>query len=182
MAAGATIRTLGVALSDVDRGVYETLELRVAQHPSESLGFLWSRIIGYCLSYGEGIRFSKGGLSSAEEAPVSVWRPDGTLDTWIDVGAPSAERMHKASKAAAKVVLYSSTSMTQLRKEAARRRIHRLEEIEVWSLPAQLLLELGELTSRNMQLELARTDSQLYVTHAGKVIEADVPLNRLVDT
>ena len=100
MAAGATMRTLQLTLSDVDRGNYETLELRVAQHPSESLRYMWSRIIAYGLSYADGIRFSKGGLSESDQAPLAVWHPDGRLATWIDVGAPSAERLHKASKAA----------------------------------------------------------------------------------
>src|SRR5688572_17902030 len=100
MAAGATMRTLHVDLSDVDRGKYEHFELRVAQHPSESMRFFWSRVLGYCLSYDEGIQFSKGGLSNSDEAPLAVWHPDGRLETWIDIGVPSAERLHKASKAA----------------------------------------------------------------------------------
>ena len=33
MAAGATIHQFEIALSDVDRSVYETLNLRVAQRP-----------------------------------------------------------------------------------------------------------------------------------------------------
>jgi uncharacterized protein YaeQ len=182
MAAGATIRTLRIGLSDVDRGVYETFELRVAQHPSESLRYLWSRILAYCLCYQEGIRFSKGGLSNAEEAPLAVWGADGTLNAWIDVGAPSAERLHKASKAAERVLLYSAVSMERLRKEAARRKIHRVEAIEVWSLPEVLLEELGKLTSRGMELELVRTENQLYATLDGTVIEAQLVLNSLAST
>lgn len=40
MAAGATIHTFTVHLADVDRGVYEELALRVAQHPSETEAFM----------------------------------------------------------------------------------------------------------------------------------------------
>jgi len=179
VAAGATVRTVHVELSDVERGVYEALDLRVAQHPSESLRYLWSRILGYCLSYEDGIQFSKGGLSSTEEAPIAVWRSDGTLDTWIDVGSPSAERLHKASKAARRVVVYSS-ALAALRKEATRRAIHRADTIEVWSLPTELLDDLGARTSRSMKLELVRSEDHLYATVDGEVSEANIESTRLV--
>ncbi len=182
MAAGATLRTLRVNVSDVDREVYEAFELRVAQHPSESLRYMWTRILAYGLSYAEGIRFSKGGLSKASDAPLAVWRPDGAMQTWIDVGAPSAERLHKASKEAEHVVLYSWVRLALLRKEASRRRIHRIEAIEVWSLPVGLLEQLAENTGRGMELEIVRTDNKLYVTVDGTVIEADLQLCRLAES
>ena len=36
MALSSTVYTLDIDLADSDRGVYETLALRVARHPSES--------------------------------------------------------------------------------------------------------------------------------------------------
>ncbi len=173
------MRTVNVAISDVDRETYESLELRIAQHPSESLRYMWTRILAYCLSYGDGIRFSKAGLSEADQPPLGVWRPDGTFATWIDVGAPSAERLHKASKAADAVVLYSSVALPLLRKEASRRRIHAVDDIEVWSLPTELLDELGERSTRSMTLEVVRTENQIYATIDGHVIEGEVALHRL---
>jgi uncharacterized protein YaeQ len=50
MALTATIYHLQVALSDVDRGVYEALDLRLARHPSESMRYLLTRTLAYCLS------------------------------------------------------------------------------------------------------------------------------------
>ena len=67
MAITATMHHIEIALSDVDRGVYESLDLRVAQHPSESMRYMLTRTLAYCLSYEEGIAFSKGGLSDASE-------------------------------------------------------------------------------------------------------------------
>src|SRR5258708_36857424 len=98
MALSAAIHHFQLTLSDVDRNVYETLDLRVARHPSESARYLTTRTLAYCLSYDEGIAFSKGGLSSAEEPPIAVWDPTGILLAWIDVGFPSAERLHKATQ------------------------------------------------------------------------------------
>ena len=116
---GATIHNVTVALSDADRGVYETLELRIARHPSESMRYMLTRTLAYCLSYEDGIAFSKGGLSSNDEAPITVRDPTGILLAWIDVGSPSAERLHKASKAARRVALFTHSDLGLLRREAA---------------------------------------------------------------
>jgi uncharacterized protein YaeQ len=51
MALSATVYHLQVDLSDVDRGVYEALDLRVARHPSETMRYLLTRVIAYCLCY-----------------------------------------------------------------------------------------------------------------------------------
>src|SRR5436190_335435 len=123
MALTATMHHVEVALSDVDRGVYETLDLRLAQHPSEKMRYMLTRTLAYCLSYEEGIAFSKGGLSATDEAPITVRDPTGLLLAWIDVGSPSAERLHKASKAARRVALFTYADLGQLRKEAATKAI-----------------------------------------------------------
>src|SRR6188768_1958505 len=99
MALTATVYRLTITLSDVDRGVYEALDLRVARHPSESARYFWQRTLAYCLCYEEGIAFSKGGLSDSDEPPVSIVDGTGVLRAWIDVGSPSADRLHRAAKA-----------------------------------------------------------------------------------
>ena len=105
MAPNATLYRVDVELSDVDRSTYETLELRLARHPSESMRYLVTRTLAYCLSYEEGIAFSKGGLSSTDEPPVFVRDGDGVLRAWIEVGTPSTARVHKGSKAARRVAI-----------------------------------------------------------------------------
>ena len=77
MAQQATVYHLQIELSDVDRGVYEALDLRLGRHPSESMSYLLTRTIAYALLYEEGIAFSKGGLSSTDEPPLSHPRPAG---------------------------------------------------------------------------------------------------------
>src|SRR3954471_15035564 len=172
MALTATMHHFQITLSDVDRSVYESLDLRVARHPSETLRYLVTRTLAYCLSYEEGIAFSKGGLSSAEEAPVSVRDATGVLRAWIDVGAPSADRLHKASKAAAHVVLYTHVELPLLLREASSRVIHRVEQIEVFRLQADFLDALGGRLEKNSKFELVRNDGQLYVTFGAEQLSS----------
>ena len=60
MAETATVYQFTIDLADMDRGVYETLGLRVARHPSETAEFMLMRVLAYCLEHTEGIAFSTG--------------------------------------------------------------------------------------------------------------------------
>ncbi|HYP76372.1 MAG TPA: YaeQ family protein [Polyangiaceae bacterium] len=180
MALTATIYHFQITLSDVDRGVYEALDLRVARHPSETMRYLVTRTLAYCLSYEDGITFSKGGLSSAEEAPVSVRDATGVLRAWIDVGSPSAERLHKASKAAGRVMLFTHVELPLLLREASARPIHHVERIEVYRLAAEFLDALDQKLDKNSKFEVVRTDGQLYVTIGGETLNGTITQCTLV--
>src|SRR3954468_18030691 len=180
MALTATIYHFQITLSDVDRSVYESLDLRVARHPSETLRYLVTRTLAYCLSYEEGIAFSKGGLSSAEEAPLSVRDGTGVLRAWIDVGNPSAERLHKASKAAGRVLLFTHVELPLLLREASARSIHHVERIEVYRIEAEFLDALDQKLDKNSKFELVRTDGQLYVTIGNSTLNGSLTQCSLV--
>ena len=182
MALGATIYHFSIALSDVDRGVYESLDLRLARHPSESLRYLLTRTLAYCLSYEEGISFSKAGLSSNDEPPVVVQGVGGALKAWIDVGAPSARRLHKASKAAERVLLFTHVERNLLLAEAASSPIHRLEEIEVWRFDPSFLDRVAEKLDRKLAWSLTRSDGLLYLDLGGQTYESALECTRLVPT
>ena len=181
MAQTATIHHFEITLSDVDRSVYESLDLRVARHPSESARYLVTRTLAYCLAHEEGIAFSKGGLSSADEAPITVRDPTGVLLAWIDVGAPSAERLHKASKAARRVALYTHVDPMMLRREAATRVIHRIGDIEVYRFEPAFLDAVEAQVDRTTKLEIVRTDGRLYVTVGPRIIEGELTRVSLVE-
>lgn len=181
MALSATTYRLKITLSDVDRGVYESLDLRLAMHPSETMRWMLTRMLAYCLSYEEGIVFSKGGLSSTDEPPIAIRDATGQLLAWIDIGAPSAERLHKASKAARRVALFTHVDLAMLRREASTRAIHKVEAIEVFRFEPSFLDALEPKIDRNTSLELVRTEGQLYVTVDGKQIEGAITPCSLVD-
>lgn len=181
MALTATMFHVQVELSDVDRSVYETLDLRVARHPSESMRYMLTRTLAYCLEYEEGIAFSKGGLSSDDEPPIAIRDLTGLLRVWIDIGAPSAERLHKAAKAAPRVALYTHVDLLLLRREAASRAIHRVDDIAVWRVEPAFLDALEGKFDRHTKLALLRTDGALYATLGDKTLEGTLTRCALVD-
>ena len=182
MAAGATLYHVQIELSDVDRGVYENLDLRLAQHPSESMPYLLARTLAYALLYEEGISFSKGGLSSTDEAPLSVRDLQGNLRVWVEIGTPSADRLHKVSKASPRVVVFTQHDPRLLVKEAGTREIHNADRIEVYALEPRFLQQLGALTDRNSRWTLLRSDGVLYVTVGAETVSGAVTKHALTSS
>jgi uncharacterized protein YaeQ len=169
----ATVRRLKVQLSDVDRSVYEALDLRLAQHPSENDLFLVTRALAYCLCFEPGIEFGHG-LSNVDEPAIFVKEPDGRIKAWIEVGSPSAERLHRASKAAPRVCIFTQHDPQLILRDAAKTSIHRADEIELYVPDALLLRALAERVERAMSWELSVSDGQLYMTVSGETLTGEV--------
>ncbi len=169
MALTATIHNFDIQLSDVDRGVYETLALRVARHPSETEEYLLTRVIAYCLEYAEGIAFSKG-LAEPDEPPLAIRDLTGALKVWIDIGAPDAARLHKASKAASRVAVYTHKDPAQIVRQLAGERIHRAEQLELYGVDRELLAELAARLDRRMTFGLSVSDGQIYIDIDGRTL------------
>lgn len=163
MALSATIYHFTVGLSDVDRGVYEAFEFKAARHPSESEEYLATRVLAYCLEYAEGIAFSRG-LSDPDQPALSVRDLTGALRSWIEIGAPDAARLHKASKAAPRVALYTHRPADQIRRLLAGERIHRAEVLELYAFDRDLVAGLVGRLERRMKLDLSVSDRHLYLT------------------
>jgi uncharacterized protein YaeQ len=173
MALTATIYNFDVQLADVDRGVYEPLSFRVACQPSETEEYLLSRVIAYCLEYAEGIAFSKG-IAEPDVPALSVSDLTGALRVWIDVGLPDAARLHKASKAAPRVAVYSHREPRQLLQALSGERIHRSAELELYTIDRDLIDALVSRLDRRNKWELSVTERHLYVTVGGETVEGDV--------
>ncbi|MBC7741477.1 MAG: YaeQ family protein [Bdellovibrionaceae bacterium] len=139
MALPSKLYRFKIELSDVPKEQYQSLDFRVAQHPSESLPYLLTRVFAYALSYQEGIEFSSGGLSDPDHPCLSVLSPSRDMRVWIEIGNPSARKIHKASKASPKLKIFTYKDPNVLLNEMNQEVIHRKSEIEVYSIsPAAL--------------------------------------------
>ena len=165
MALSATIYHFAIQLSDVDRGVYESLSLKVARHPSETEEYLLTRVLAYCLEFTEGIAFSRG-LADPDEPALAVRDLTGTLRAWIDIGAPDAARLHKAGKAAPRVAVYTHRS-AQLLRQLDGERIHRAESLELYAIDRELLTALVARLERRMAFDVSVTDGHLFIALDG---------------
>jgi uncharacterized protein YaeQ len=173
VAQSSTVHTFDIQLSDVDRGVYETLALKVARHPSEADDYFVTRVLAYCLEFTEGIAFSRG-LSEADEPAISVRDLTGQRTAWIEIGAPDAARLHKASKAAARVVVYTHKEPRIIVRMLAGERIHRIAELELFAIDRALIAAMVERLERRTAFEMTVTDGHLFIRIDGVSLDGVV--------
>jgi uncharacterized protein YaeQ len=179
MALGATLYNFDIELADSDRHVYESLALRVAQHPSESEEYLIARVLAYLLEFAEGIEFSRG-VSDPDEPTIVIRDRTGAITAWIDVGNPDAARLHKASKAAGRVAVYTHREPTQFLKRLADERIHRAEALELYAIDRPLVSALVTRLERRVAFSVSVTDREFYISIGKDTITgAVVRLNRV---
>lgn len=178
MAQGATIHSFTVELADMDRGVYERLELRVARHPSEAADFLVARLLAFCLEYTDGIAFSQG-IAAGDEPAVWVKDATGRVTAWIEVGLPDVERLHRGSKLAERAVVYTHRDVAQLLAQLAGKKLHRAEAIPVYALERRFVAALAGLIERRTVLALTVTERQLYVELAGRQLASSIVEHRI---
>jgi uncharacterized protein YaeQ len=179
MAQTATIYNFDIQLSDVDRGVYETLAVRAARQPSETEEYLVTRLIAYCLEYTDGIAFTKG-IADPDEPAIVVRDLTGSLTSWIEIGSPDAARLHKASKASPRVVVYSHRDPAVLLRQLTGERIHRAESIEILAIDRGLIDAIVARIDRRTALMLSVTDRHLYVTVGDETLDGAVTVHHIV--
>jgi uncharacterized protein YaeQ len=172
MALTATMYNFAIDLADMDRGVYEALAFKVACQPSETEEYLLTRVLAYCLEYAEGITFSRG-IAEPEEPTISVRDLTGSLVSWIEVGAPDAARLHKASKSSPRVVVYTHKARTLLYALGGEK-IHRADDLELYSIDSVLLGELVDRLDRRNSFALSITDRQLYISIDGASLTGSI--------
>ncbi len=163
MALGDTVYVFEIELANSDRDVYESLKLRVARHPSETAEHMLTRVLAYCLEYTEGVSLSNG-LSEPDEPAIRVRDLTGVLRAWIDVGSPEAARLHRASKAAPRVAVYTHKDAAQLVARLGAERIHRVEALEVYAMDFEWLSSLAGSLQRRTAFTLTVSEQHLYLS------------------
>lgn len=164
MALSSTLYRFLIDLSDVDRNVYTALDLRLAQHPSESNAYLLTRLIARVLEDREYLEFSPGGLSDPEAPALQAVTPGGDILLWIEVGNASARKLHKASKAARQVKVYTYKDPGPMLEEIRENKVHRAEALVITSLDARPLEALAGRLERKNAWNFLVNEGQLTVS------------------
>lgn len=169
MALQATPYKVSLDISDVDRGIYESVRVTVARHPSETELRLVSRILALALFYHEHLTFGRG-LSDADEAALWQTGLDGQLEHWVDVGQPDAERIIKSSRKAPAISVLAYGNIRIWRDKVVSKVTH-LPNLTILALPETAHAELASNLSRNLHWGVMITDGVLYISDAEKQVE-----------
>jgi len=139
-------------------------------------------VLAYCLEYAEGITFSKGGISAVDEPALSIHDLTGQRTAWIEVGAPSADRLHRAAKATPRVALYTDRTLELLRTPLAGERIHRASELLVTAFPQPFLRALESKLERTARWDVSVSDGHMYVTVGSESFDCPIERAPLLET
>jgi uncharacterized protein YaeQ len=154
MALTATIYNLSVDLADIDRGVYEKLDVCVARQPSETIEYMFMRVLAYCLEYDDGIVLTQG-VAAGNEPAVLIRDLTGRVTAWIEVGDVQ------------KVLAQLSAA-----------RIDRLSAVPVYEFDRSFVDEVSGLIERRSTLSISVTERELYLEIRGRTFTATIVEHR----
>src|ERR1043165_5096902 len=162
----------------MDRHVFETLDLRVARHPSETAEYMLTRVLAYCLEYQEGIALTEG-VSSGDEPALVVRDLTGRITAWIEVGLPDATRLHRGSKLAGRAAVYTHRDARQLLSQLSGAKIHRAGEIPIRAFDRTAIEEVAALIERRASLAISVSGGELLVALGDRAFTLAMTEHRL---
>jgi len=178
MALTATVYNLDTELADIDRGVYETFAVRMARQPSETAEYMLTRYLAYCLEFVEGIELTEGVAAGGDEPAVVVRDLTGRLTSWIEVGMPGPERVHRGSKKADRVAVYTHRAIAQVLAQLGGQGIHRASDIPVYEFGAGFVNEVAATIDRRAKVSVSVTERQLYLEVDGRTFNTAITEHR----
>lgn len=178
MALTATVYNLDTELADIDRGVYETFAVRMARQPSETAEYMLTRYLAYCLEYVEGIELTEGVAAGGDEPAVVVRDLTGRLTAWIEVGMPGADRVHRGSKKADRVAVYTHRAIAQVLAQLSGQGIHCAADIPVYEFGAGFVAEVAATIDRRASVSVSVTERQLYLEVDGRTFNTAISEHR----
>ncbi len=169
MAIASILHRFRIALSDIDREVYKEIDIRIAKHPSEAPHYLLTRVLAYALNDRESLEFSSAGLGDPDQP--ALWQKDGHgISLWIEIGNPSARKIHKASKAAKVVKIYTYKDPEVLIREIHDNKIFNSNQLQVFSFTSEFLNRLEAKLQRDNRWTLVHNGGSLMI-QVGEIME-----------
>jgi len=169
MALKSTIYKITVHLADMDRDYYETLNLTIAQHPSETAERLMARLLAFILNADEQLKFGKG-VSDEDEAAIWQINYSDEIELWIELGHPEEKRLKKACNRSQTVKLYCYNSSTDVWWQQNKDKMALFKKLTIEQFNHQQIKELSAWLSRTMELQVSIQDGQCWLTYGDDTV------------
>ena len=163
MALKATINKAVIHLSDMDRNYYDTLNLTIAQHPSETDRRMMIRLVAFILNAHENLQFGKG-VSDEDEAAIWQINFSEEIELWIELGQLDEKRIKKACNKSKQVKLYCYGSSADTWWSQSESKLKQFSKLSVEQFDEDTTEALAELISRSMEFQCSIQDGQLWIT------------------
>ncbi len=163
MALKSTIYKAECQIADIDRGYYQTHNLTIALHPSETEERMMVRLLAFVVNAHELLQFTKG-LSTDDEPELWQLSLTGDIELWIDVGIPDEKRIRKATNRAEKVLIYTYGGRNNVWWNQNQHKLERFKNLTVVNLRKEASNQLALLVKRTMQLQISIQDGQIWMS------------------
>jgi len=167
MALKATIYKANIDIADMDRNYYDSLQLTIAQHPSETDQRLVVRLISYILNAHDDLKFGKG-VSDEDEAAIWQVNYSDEIALWIELGQLDEKRIKKASNKAQQVKLYCYGTSVETWWSQSQNALNKFEKLSIEQFSTDTTDALVKLLSRTMDFQCSIQDDQLWLTSDGE--------------
>ena len=175
MALKPTIYKFKLSVSDLNHDYFDTLNLTVALHPSETKERMMVRVLVFCLhAYQDDenlMSFTKG-LSAIEEPDIWLRGLDDQIHLWVDVGEPSFERIKKSRRLAKQTYVYSFNSKSKAWWKQTQAQFDALP-VNVFSFDWQEIQALSDVLARTMDLSVTLSGESAFVAAEHKQVEVN---------
>lgn len=171
MALPSTVYRATIELSDVDRGIYESLQATVARHPSEIEERLVVRLLAYALFFEPGLVFTKG-ICAADEPDLWLKGADGRVLLWVEVGLPESDRIVKAARHAEHVVLVACGKGLPVWEQQHLPKLLAIPNLTLMTFDQTVIRSLVERLERTINWEITINDGNFYINSGGETFEA----------
>ncbi len=162
MAIKPTIYKFRIALTDMNRDYYDSVNLTIAKHPSENEQRMMARVLAYCLNAQPDLAMTKG-LSTIEEPDIWLKTLDDQIKLWIDIGEPDPERVKKSTRLAEKVAVYSFNTKSSVWWTQNASKLNLLEA-SVFQFDYSEIEAVAKLVERTMDMSVMLTGNSAYVS------------------
>lgn len=163
MAISATINKVSLNIADMNRHYYQSHELTVAQHPSETDYRFMVRLIAFALNASDQLSFTKG-LCVNDEPEIWQKSFSDEIELWIDFGQVDEKRIRKACGRASQVIIYTyNERKATVWWDQQADKLQRFDNLRVFHIDTDIP---DSMVSRNMQLQCNIQDEEIYFSDA----------------
>lgn len=173
MALKGTVYRARIALSDTDSHRYESLELTLNQHPSETKERVVGRLLAYALAYQPGLSFTRG-ICDGDTPDIELQQPGQKRDLWIEAGLPDPQRIRAACKRTNQVIIYLCGEGTGRWLQRHQQELSDLGNLQLIPLPPELTDPLVEGLQRNIDWSMTLSDGTLYLDDGRQTLQANL--------
>ena len=98
----------------------------------------------------------------------------GRITAWIEVGMPDASRLHRGSKLAGRVAVYTHRNIAKVLEGLSGQQVYRAAEIPVYGFGTGFVDDVAAVLQRRDKVSVSITERQLYLDVSGRTFSTTV--------